>query len=312
MPLGNGQGDAIALGNGNGTFRPGVRNQEDAVSAPQSIAVGDFNRDGLLDVARGMADGNRGLMQIMPGNGDGTFRPLVRYLVPAVQNSEGGGWIIAADFNGDAKPDLAMQVRGNNAATDVLLNTSGAAIPPTAPTLSALTLNPASVSGGSASTGTVTLSGPAQTSTAVQLSSSNGAATVPVSVTVATGATTGNFTINTAQVTSTTSTTITATLNTISRSAALTINAVAPAADSVAITRAEYDRAKTSLRVEATSSRSTATLQLFVTSTGQLMGTLSNNGGGRFSGQFSWSVNPQNVTVRSNFGGVSSRAVTLK
>lgn len=312
VPLGNGYGNAIVLGNGDGTFRVSTRIIADAVAAPQNDALADFNGDGFTDIARAMADGTHGLMQILHGNGDGTFQPPVNYVVPPPLSSSGGGWIIAADFNCDAKPDLSMEVRGNNAATDVLLNTSGAVVPPTAPTLSALTLNPASVSGGSASIGTVTLSGPTQTSTAVQLSSSNAAATVPPSVTVAAGATTGNFTINTAQVTSTTSATITATLNTVARTAALNINAVAPPTDSVSITRAEYDRAKTSLRVEATSSRSTATLQLFVTSTGQLIGALSNNGGGKFSGQFNWSVNPQNVTVRSNFGGATSRAVTLK
>jgi hypothetical protein len=66
------------------------------------------------------------------------------------------------------------------------------------------------------------------------------------------------------------------------------------------------------LRVEATSTRTNATLQVFVTSTNQLIGTLSNNGGGKYGREFSWSVNPQNITVRSSFGGSASRAVTLK
>ncbi len=312
VPLGNGEGNAIVLGNADGSFRAGIRNQEDAVSAPNSIAVGDFNRDGFLDVARGMADGTHGLMQIMHGNGDGTFRPLVRYLVPAPLSSQGGGWIIAADFNGDAKPDIAMEVRGNNGATDVLLNTSGAAVTPTAPTVSALTLNPTSVTGGSTATGTVTLSAAAQTATTVQLASNSAAASVPASVTVAAGSTKASFSVTTKQVTSATSTQITATANGTSRVATLTINSTATAADTISITRAEYDRAKATLRVEATSSRPTATLKMFVTSTGQLIGTLANNGGGKYSGQFSWSVNPQNITVKSNFGGAKSIAVTVK
>jgi hypothetical protein len=311
-PLGNGNGSAIVLGNGDGTFRVGNRLLEDAVSAPQSTAVADFNGDGFVDLARGMGDGSRGLMQIMHGNGDGTFRPVVRYAAPPSGSSVGGGWIISADFNGDGKADVALQVRGANPATDVLLNTSGGTIPPTAPAISALTLNPGSVSGGNAATGTVTLSARPQTPTTVPLSSSSAAAKVPASVTVASGASTANFTITTTQVSSTTTATITAGLNGSSRSAALTINAVAPNADTVSISRAEYESSKRSLRVEASSSRTNATLQLFVTSTGQLVGTLTNNGGGRYSGQFSWSVNPQNVTVRSNFGGTTSRAVTAK
>jgi hypothetical protein len=312
VPLGNGEGVALMLGNADGTFRAGVRNQEDAVSAPNSIAVGDYNGDGFLDIARGMGDGTRGLMQIMPGNGDGTFRPVVRYAAPPPKSSVGGGWIISADFNGDSKPDVALQVRGANPATDVLLNTSGGAIPPTAPTISALTLNPGSVFGGSAATGTVTLSARPQTATTVQLTSSSAAATVPASVTVASGASTANFTINTKQVSSTTTATITASANGSARSAALTINAVAPSADTVSIARAEYVASKTSLRVDASSSRTNATLQLFATSTGQLIGNLANNGGGKYSGQFNWSVNPQNVTVRSNFGGSKSSAVAAK
>lgn len=312
VPLGNGNGNAIVLGNGDGTFRQGTRLLEDAVSAPQSTAVTDFNGDGFVDLARGMADGRRGLMQIMHGNGDGTFRPIVRYAAPPAGSSVGGGWIISADFNGDGKPDVALQVRGANPATDVLLNTSGGTIPPTAPTVSALTLTPGSVSGGSAATGTVTLSARPSTATTVQLTSSSAAAKVPASVTVASGASTANFTINTTQVGSTTTATIAASLNGSARSAALTINAVAPSADTVSITRAEYDSSKRSLRVEASSSRTNATLQLFVTSTEQLVGTLTNNGGGKYSGQFNWSVNPQNVTVRSNFGGTRSIAIATK
>jgi hypothetical protein len=65
------------------------------------------------------------------------------------------------------------------------------------------------------------------------------------------------------------------------------------------------------LRIEAGSTRSNATLQVFVTSTNQLIGTLTNNGG-RFSGQFNLPANPQNITIRSNFGGQAARAVSLK
>jgi hypothetical protein len=80
----------------------------------------------------------------------------------------------------------------------------------------------------------------------------------------------------------------------------------------VTITGAEYRTSNRTLRIEATSTRADATLQVFVTASGQLIGTLANNGGGRFRGQFSWQVNPQNVTVRSNFGGQASRTVTVR
>lgn len=311
VPLGNGNGNVVALGNGDGTFRMVTRYLDEAVSEPQSDAVADFNGDGFLDIARGMADGSRGLVHVLHGNGDGTFQPIARYAVPTTLANQAGGYLIGADFNGDGRPDLALQVRGNG-ATDIFVNTTGPAAPPTAPTLSTLTLNPASVTGGSGSTGTVTLSAPAQAAVAVQLSSNNAAARVLASVTVPAGAASATFSISTTQVSATTSAQIAAVAGGTSRTAMLTIGATAPTADSVAIARAEYDRAKGALRVEASSSRPSATLQVFVTATGQLIGDLTNNGGGKYSGQFAWSVNPQTITVQSNLGGASSRAVTLK
>jgi len=72
--------------------------------------------------------------------------------------------------------------------------------------------------------------------------------------------------------------------------------------------RAEYDSPKKTLRVDVTSTSSAATLNVYVSATGELIGTLTNNGGGSYSGQFSWPVNPQNITVRSSLGGSESRA----
>jgi hypothetical protein len=54
----------------------------------------------------------------------------------------------------------------------------------------------------------------------------------------------------------------------------LTINPAAGGADTVSITLAEYAVGNRRLRVEATSTRSNATLQAFVTSSNQLIGTL--------------------------------------
>jgi hypothetical protein len=83
-------------------------------------------------------------------------------------------------------------------------------------------------------------------------------------------------------------------------------------ADTVSITLAQYDTAKRSLRVEATSTRSTAALQVYVTASGQLIGTLANNGGGKYTGQFNSAANPQSITVRSSSGGSATRSVVAK
>jgi hypothetical protein len=147
-------------------------------------------------------------MQIMNGNGDGTFQTPINYLKPPPGSSIGGIVIISGDWNADVKPDIAFVVGGATIALDVLTNTTG------------------------------------------------GAET-----------------------------------------------------DTVSITRAEYQSGNRRLRIEATSTRSDATLQVFVTSSGQLIGTLPNSGGGKFRGQFTWPVNPQSVTVKSNFGGQATRTV---
>jgi hypothetical protein len=89
----------------------------------------------------------------------------------------------------------------------------------------------------------------------------------------------------------TTSATLTATLNSSSRSDTLTINPATPLVDTVSITRAEYELSKRVLRVEATNTRTNATLQVFVTSTNQLIETPTNEGGGKYRREFSLRYN---------------------
>jgi hypothetical protein len=82
--------------------------------------------------------------------------------------------------------------------------------------------------------------------------------------------------------------------------------------DKVGVTSAVYSTSKHQLSVQATSSSSTATLSVYVTATRQLIGTLSNNGGGNYSGKFAWPTNPQNITVRSSLGGSATKAVKVR
>ena len=94
----------VALGNGDGTFQPGVRYQ--AAGSATSLVVGDFRGNGILDVAvgeQGLLGGANSLqsLSVLPGNGDGTFGAPTNYAVP-------GQGLVTADFNGDGAPDLAM------------------------------------------------------------------------------------------------------------------------------------------------------------------------------------------------------------
>jgi len=91
---------SVLLGNGDGTFQPQVQDPAGGGDS-QAPIVGDYNRDGILDLA--VPDGE---FAILLGRGDGTFLPEVSY--PA----SGGDYGITADFNGDGKLDLAFSGSG--------------------------------------------------------------------------------------------------------------------------------------------------------------------------------------------------------
>jgi hypothetical protein len=92
------------------------------------------------------------------------------------------------------------------------------------PSVAVLSLSQGSVTGGTAVTGTVTLSGPAPAGGAqVTLSDNSGAASVPASVTVAAGATSASFSVGTSAVAASTSVTISASYGGGSQSVSLTV-----------------------------------------------------------------------------------------
>jgi hypothetical protein len=125
---------------------------------------------------------------------------------------------VSSQFNMNIFADLA----GSPEKSALLIITAGGL---TTPTLSTLSLNPASVVGGNSSTGTVTLSAAAPSGGAVVSLSDNSTATsVPASVTVPAGATSANFTVTTATVSASTSSTISAAFGGATRTATLTVN----------------------------------------------------------------------------------------
>ncbi len=98
--------------------------------------------------------------------------------------------------------------------------------PPTLPTPTGLTVNPATVVGGRTSTATVTLSGAAPPGNAVVALASGDSSTVsvPATVTVPAGATSASFVVSTKRVKHTKTVSIRASYNGVSVSATLTVN----------------------------------------------------------------------------------------
>jgi uncharacterized protein (TIGR03437 family) len=103
-----GQGLVVFLNDGHGGFQAQATNQPWNF-APGIIAA-DFNADGILDlavsgqsVAQDGTSNGQGILTILLGRGDGTFRTLPSVITPTVSQT-----ISAADVNGDGHVDLIV------------------------------------------------------------------------------------------------------------------------------------------------------------------------------------------------------------
>jgi FG-GAP-like repeat len=97
------------LGNGAGGFDAPKNTTITGIDNPRNLAVGDFNNDGNPDVAFVGTDHvtGAGVVAIMLGNGEGTFKPAQEVANLGNPNAFEGP-VITGDFGGDGETDIAI------------------------------------------------------------------------------------------------------------------------------------------------------------------------------------------------------------
>jgi len=123
---------SVSLGNGDGTFRQISADLPTESGIITAVAAGDFDGDGKVDLAVGNTTGSgniSGAVNILLGNGDGTFRAGPTTALGATSVGD----LAAGDLNGDGKTDLVVRAGDRSGDARVLLNKGNATFAVSAP-----------------------------------------------------------------------------------------------------------------------------------------------------------------------------------
>jgi hypothetical protein len=114
---------SVLLGNGDGTFQPAITTS--VLPGATSIAVGDFQGDGKLDLA--VVSGLDNSVEVLRGNGDGTFQsnPLIIPVGTQGNFLPSNESVAVGDFAHNGKLDLAVVNPGDNTVSVLLGNGDG-------------------------------------------------------------------------------------------------------------------------------------------------------------------------------------------
>jgi hypothetical protein len=110
----------VLLGHGDGTFSPANGSPVPVGSFPQAVKIGDFNADGLQDLA--VANAKDNTISILLGNGDGTFTAAGGSPVPV---GSFPFFVAVADFDGNGTADIAASNENDNTVSILLGNGDG-------------------------------------------------------------------------------------------------------------------------------------------------------------------------------------------
>ncbi|MSP60277.1 MAG: VCBS repeat-containing protein [Myxococcales bacterium] len=110
-------GGSVSRFNGSGDGKLSGRMDHATGNNPHTLAVGDLNLDGQLDLV--VASNASSTISVLIGNVNGTFLPAVNLNVAA----GGPRGVAVGDLDGDGKPDI-VAAGSSSSETIVLLNTS--------------------------------------------------------------------------------------------------------------------------------------------------------------------------------------------